>query len=336
MTGGKASKCEKRKMNFFVFVLCMLSQIADPLQAANVNSKKDIEQKGHYRVLKYMVYIATWEDNVFDLVEKMIEKQTIFPNTILYLAFANYNWGVHLSDKIPGIEHLTAVEIQAIVDKVHQAGGKIGLSIGGTSPKYNYHESVMYGQPALTAACINGIVNRYGFDAIDFDVEAAPSSVPIDFANHQAEVILSLRRLNPGLYINLTLDSQGWASGDYQQPLLVLTKDAIHSFAPLEWDLWVDAKRSYVQQIQWNINYYMKAWGIPAGKITLGLMPGLDNMQRNLSLSDAVDLARWAVDLRLQGISIWDADNDSRGVDGCLPFAYTLAVEDFLMHPEAR
>lgn len=279
--------------------------------------------------LKYMMYVATWENNVVELIEEMIQAQAIQPNTILYLAFANYDSDLNASDAIAGIS-LFEEEIRKVADMVHEQGAKVGLSIGGENPRYQYYGSPMYGRSDLVASYIHKMVERFGLDAIDFDVEPIRTQIPSDFVHQMAEVILSLRTLNPELYIHVSLDSQGWAPGDFQQPLLSLCIDAVDSFSSLEWDLWIDPKKSYLEQIQWNIQYYMKEWKIPPHKITLGLMPGLDNTFRNLSLADALDLCQFAADLKLHGILIWDADNDSKGISECLPFSFTKAIQSEL------
>lgn len=279
------------------------------------------------RILQYSIYLATWEKNCLELVKEMIRKQTIHSNVLVYIAFANYRWDL---GGIPGLDFITENELHEMVDTIHQAGAKVGLSIGGAAAGYDYYGSPLYGQSPKVAHLINEMVKHYRFDAVDFDVESLASNMPVDFPVQQAYVIKRLKKLNPGLHVNVTVSSQAWASNDYEQKLLQLTIDLIDSFTPMEWDLWLDPLHTYVQQIQWDIQYYVKTWGIPFYKINLGLLPGFDTLQKKLSLHDAVLLATWAADQNMHGVMVWDADNDLKGIDGNPSFAYTLGIESTL------
>jgi hypothetical protein len=90
----------------------------------------------------------------------------------------------------------------------------------------------------------------------------------------------------------------------------------------MEYDLWVDPSNTYFQQIVWDLNYYINNWSVSPDKIVLGLMPGPDDIPRNLSLQDALNLTSIAVTNKLQGVMTWDANTDSFGIDGNSPYAY--------------
>lgn len=87
---------------------------------------------------------------------------------------------------------------------------------------------------------------------------------------------------------------------------------------------------SYYGQIQYDISYYLNSWFVSPGKIILGLMPGKDDMNRDLALQDALNLTSFAANVNLQGVMIWDANIDSTGVDGNAPYAYSMGIQSIL------
>lgn len=276
---------------------------------------------------QYTTYITTWGPNPVEQVQAMINSGAINSNTMVDLAFASYNWNPNDPNEIPGMSGITSAQLTQVVNLIHQAGGKVSLSIGGSNSAYNYYGSTMYGQPEEVANCINQAVKYYGFDGVDFDVEDQASQVPSDFATNQAEVVNTLRSMNPNVFISLTLPAQAWGAGDYQQQLVNLTIGNINAFVPMEYDLWMAPSNSYVQQVESDISYYINNWGVPPSKIMLGLMPGTDDSNQNLTLDDATQLAQWAKSQGLYGVMTWDADNDAGGIDGNPPFAYSKAIE---------
>ena len=75
------------------------------------------------------------------------------------------------------------------------------------------------------------------------------------------------------------------------------------------------------------MNFYLTKWGVSPEKIILGLMPGLDDTGKNMSLQDALNLTSFAVSKELAGVMTWDADNDAIGVDGNAQLAYSLGIK---------
>ena len=66
--------------------------------------------------------------------------------------------------------------------------------------------------------------------------------------------------------------------------------------------------------MQYDVNFYLTNWGVSPEKIILGLMPGLDDTGKNMSLQDALNLTSFAISKGLTGVMTWDANNDARGV----------------------
>jgi len=98
----------------------------------------------------------------------------------------------------------------------------------------------------------------------------------------------------------------------------------------MEYDLWVEPSLDYYNQIIYDINFYLTSWNVNPNKIILGLMPGKDDSQKNLTLQNALNLTTFAKSKNLQGIMTWDVNIDSSGVDGNASYAYSLGIQSIL------
>jgi len=274
-------------------------------------------------LFSFSVYVTYWDNDPYQQIEDMIQKGAIKENTRVILAFASFNF--ISTQYIPGFGSVTMDEVKQITALVHSAGAYISLSIGGAT--YPFHNSDLYTLPGDLATNINGVISSVGFDGVDFDIEDLSTSVPANFATQTASLINTLRSLNPSLYITLTTAAQAWTAGLYQQPLLNMTIGNLNAWQPMEYDLWIDASKTYVQQIQYDLNYYMTTWGVPPNKIILGLMCGQDDTDHVLMLQDALNITEYATDQLLKGVMMWDANIDSRGCAGNAPYAYSMGIQ---------
>jgi len=274
-------------------------------------------------LFSFSVYVTYWDNDPYQQIEDMIQKGAIKENTRVILAFASFNF--ISTQYIPGFGSVTMDEVKQITALVHSAGAYISLSIGGAT--YPFHNSDLYTLPGDLATNINGVISSVGFDGVDFDIEDLSTSVPADFATQTASLINTLRSLNPTLYITLTTAAQAWTPGLYQQSLLNMTIGNLNAWQPMEYDLWIDASKTYVQQIQYDLNYYMTTWGVPPNKIILGLMCGQDDTDHVLMLQDALNITEYATDQLLKGVMMWDANIDSRGCAGNAPYAYSMGIQ---------
>lgn len=275
--------------------------------------------------MSFTTYVESWS-NPSAIVQQMIANKALTSNTRIILAFASFNFTS--SDYIPGLENMTLVDVQNLVNLVHSQNAKISLSLGGAT--YPFAGSDLYASPGDLASNLNQLVTKCGFDGVDFDIEDSYNSVPANFANQAAFVIIALRTLNPTLYITLTTPCQAWSANMYQQTLLELTLGAINAWQPMEYDLWIAPSTTYADQIMWDINYYLTNWDISPNKIILGLMPGNDDMGHNLTLQDALALTDFAKSQNLQGLMTWDANMDAKGQDGNAPYAYLMGIQSQL------
>lgn len=276
--------------------------------------------------MSYTTYVTTWGNDPLLQIQDMISKNVVQSKTRIVLAFASFNFSG--TDYIPGFGGITMDKTKEITSLVHSKGAKISLSIGGAT--YPFFGSDLYTLPGYLAGNINTILVNCGFDGVDFDIEDSAGSVPTNFANNAASLINTLKGLNENLYITLTTAAQAWAPGCYQQQLLNLTIGNLDAWQPMEYDLWIESGSTYYNQIQYDINYYLTSWSVPSSKIILGLMPGKDDMSRDLTLQDALNLTTFAAQKALQGVMTWDANIDSTGPDGNAPYAYSLGIQSIL------
>ena len=81
----------------------------------------------------------------------------------------------------------------------------------------------------------------------------------------------------------------------------------------MEYDIWVAPGKSLPDQIEDDVNYYVKNWGVDPSKIHIGLMPGKDDQGHNLSVADAQKVAQYVMSAGLGGVMTWDLDRDYKG-----------------------
>ena len=74
----------------------------------------------------------------------------------------------------------------------------------------------------------------------------------------------------------------------------------------------------------------MNVWRVPPNKIILGLMPGKDDTNKDLTLQIALNLTTFSRSKGLQGVMTWTANSDSKGCDGNAPYAYNMGIENIL------
>ena len=282
--------------------------------------------------MSFTTYVTTWGNDPLDQVKDMVNKNVIDSNTRVVLAFASFNFDS--TDYIPGFGNITTAETMQITNLVHSKGGKVSLSVGGAT--YPFSGSDLYNRPGDLANNINNILLKCGFDGVDFDIEDSSGNVPSNFVSNASSLINTLKNINSGLYITLTTAAQAWAPGCYQQSLLNMTIGNLDAWQPMEYDLWIASGSTYSQQIQSDINFYLTNWGVSPSKMILGLMPGDDDLKRDLTLQDALNNVSFAMEKGLKGIMIWDANTDSAGIDGNAPYAYSLGIKSMLKTQKSK
>ena len=282
--------------------------------------------------MSYTTYVTTWNKDPLQQIQDMINKSVLTNNTRVVLAFASFNFAT--TSYIPGLGNISIDEVKQITSLVHSNNAKISLSIGGAT--YPFYGSDLYDNPGFLASNINTLLSTCNFDGVDFDVEDSYQTVPSNFAYNTASLINTLKSLNSNLYITLTTPAQAWIVGCYQQQLINLTIGNLSAWQPMEYDLWIDPNLDYYTQIQNDIIFYLNNWSVPSNKMILGLMPGNDDSGRDLTLQNALNLTTFALQNNLLGIMTWDANNDSSGLDGNAPYAYSMGIQSILNNTKRR
>ena len=283
----------------------------------------------------FSIYIKHWKCDPYVQIKDMIRKKVITSKTRVILAFASFNFIDQTF--IPGMGTVTIPQIQSIADLVHSINAKISLSIGG--PIYPFMGSTFYKRPSDLSQIINSVILKCGLDGVDFNIE--DDNYDNYFVKNTAYLINTLRNLNKSLYITLTTITREYST--YHYDLLQLTINNLSAWQIIECNftinltfykpiqlpdgLWTDPTSAYPSHVQYEINYYMEAWGIPRDKIILGLMIGDDDKGNCLTLQNTLQLATFTQIKKLQGIVLWEALTDSNGCDENAPYAYSMGVQ---------
>lgn len=279
--------------------------------------------------LNFEAYLESWKGQGADI--DALQKMNINPNTIIDISFASFDYSSTSGGPLPGLQfgdrpEKNAAALKAVVDYIHSKGGQVKLSFGGATYALGpYLKSI---GPDKLAADIKDTVKTFGLDGVDLDIEDGQSTT-----SGVVQFIQILRTdLDSSKTITLTVPGQDWTAKDW----IVAASQYVDSVNFMEYDIWVPGGGTEVSQIEQDINTYINDWGIPAGKIHLGLMPGPDDQGRTLSIADAQALAQFAISKNLGGVMIWDLNRDFTGAGGQGSLAYTTAIEQILWGSKTR
>jgi hypothetical protein len=280
--------------------------------------------------LSFSLYVNTSDKNPIDQVKDLMKDFILNNNTRIILAFASFN--INDSNTIPGLDNMSIDDIYNIIKLVKSTNAKIILSIGG---KYYFNNSDLYNYPTQLANNINGLVQKFNFDGVDFDF-GDTSPVFGSFTQNAISLINTLRSINNNLHITLTTAAQAWSPDNYEKDLILSTIDSINAWQVMEHDLYISQSDVYLSQIMFDMNYYKNApWSINPNKTIVVIKPGIDNTgiddnKHNLSLSDATSVAQFAKNNKYQGICLWTSYIDSKGCDGNVPNKYSTDIKTLL------
>lgn len=261
-------------------------------------------------------YIESWQGE--DANMAALKKMQIDSNTTINISFCSFDFSS--GSPIPGLEFTNnAQALKDIVTYIHSKGGHVKISFGGAT--YPLAPSLQTMGPEKLAQDIANVVKTYDLDGVDLDIE--------DHQTDSTSVVEFMKNLNQDLgstEISLTVPGQDWGAKNW----ITACAPYVTKLNFMEYDIWIPEGGSVVNRIEEDINTYINDWGIPANKIQLGLMPGKDDVNHNLSLQDAKELGNWAVKKGLAGVMIWDINRDEAGIDGQESLAYTNALEKIL------
>lgn len=296
--------------------LCFLAFASAPLQA----NKMEFEG-----------YIESWKQDSWNALQHL----AIQSNTVVDIAFGNFTFTVDNAGDITAIGGLEMPlqEFNNFIAFVHGKGGKVKLSLGGaTYPLCQYLRSAQ-DAPRL-AQLIAKAITQFHLDGIDLDIEDSANSPHYypEFPQNAVLMIQDLRQYAPANSL-ITLTVPGGAWFEPWQTIIPGAKGSVSFITFMEYNIWIEHGKTFVEQIMWDIGHYQTLWGLTPQQIQLGLMPGPDDLGQNLTLTDAGQLAEWAKDKGLSGVMIWSFNRDYEGQDGQPPGAYGIAIQGIIDKP---
>lgn len=286
----------------------------------------------------YETYLESWDSNWQNVMQNLPPgpggtSSDAYQGVTLNIAFACYNFSSAPTPSGTQFSNPSSA-VSTIVSFVHSQGGKVRMSFGGASytapcaPNYFISQTTGWpGNASLLAAGVVSVVVGNNLDGVDFDIEdPQPAGVtPQQFASQLITFLQDVRNSLPaGKTISITIPAQGWNTYWYYLATQAAAIPGLIDYINfMEYDIWVNGSITYPEQILADILTYTSSpstspppnyspgWGIPADIVQLGLMPGCDDNQHFLSLSDAESLATAAIKRGLYGVMTWDLNRDA-------------------------
>lgn len=220
---------------------------------------------------------------------------------IINIAFANFTTTGNHTFAIAGVEAPTS-SIQQLVTLAHNAGKKVKVAIGGAT--YPISPQLKTTQDALgMAQAIATYVQQNNLDGVDFDIEDYPAPALQIALIQNTRTLLGNNALisyTPKSPASTTFPYYAVIQGAYQylNAILIMAYD----FAP---------GYRYQDDVEALITM-----GIPASKISVGLMPGLDDVGVTTSVANITTAAQYIKQNGLEGIMFWDLNRDLENATG--------------------
>ncbi|HEX4068460.1 MAG TPA: glycosyl hydrolase family 18 protein [Candidatus Babeliales bacterium] len=220
---------------------------------------------------------------------------------IIDIAFANFTTtGTH-TFAIAGVEADPSA-IAQLVTLAHNAGKKVKIAVGGAT--YPLSPQLKTTQDALgMAQAIATYIQQNNLDGVDFDIEDYPAPALQISLIQQTRALLGNNALityTPKSPASTTYPYYAVIQGAYQY----LTGISIMAYD-------YGQGYNYQDDVQALI-----AMGVPASKITVGLMPGEDDLGVMTSVADITNAAHYIQNNGLLGIMFWDLNRDLENQTG--------------------
>ncbi len=220
---------------------------------------------------------------------------------IINISFANFaSTGTH-TYAIAGVESTPAV-IAQLVTLAHNAGKKVKIAVGGAT--YPLAPQLKTTQDAIgMAQAIATYVQQNNLDGIDFDIEDYPApALQIALIQNTRQLLGSSKLVSytPKAPASTTFPYYTVIQGAHQylDAILIMAYNYYPGYSAQE-----DAEA-------------LIAMGVPASKISIGLMPGYDDIGVMTSLADITEAAQYIEQNGLQGIMFWDLNRDLSNATG--------------------
>lgn len=220
---------------------------------------------------------------------------------IINIAFANFaTTGTH-TYAIAGVE-CTPAQLAQLVTLAHNAGKKVKISVGGAT--YPLSPQLRTTQDAIgMAQAIATYVQQNNLDGVDFDIEDYPA------AALQIALLQNTRQLlGNNAIISYTPESPASTTSPYYE-VIQGGYQYIDGILIMAYDY--GPGYSYQEDVAALI-----AMGVPASKIGIGLMPGVDDVGVMTSLANITTAAQYVKQNNLQGIMFWDLNRDLENLTG--------------------
>jgi hypothetical protein len=220
---------------------------------------------------------------------------------IINIAFANFaTTGTH-TYAIAGVE-CTPTALAQLVTLAHNAGKKVKIAIGGLT--YPISPQLQTTQDAIgMAQAIAHYVQQNNLDGVDFDIEDYPApELQIALLQNTRQLLgnNALISYTPKSPASTTFPYYKVIQGGHQyvNAILIMAYDYEQGY-------------NYEQDAQALI-----AMGTPASKISIGLMPGVDDLGVMTSVANITTAAQYIKQNGLLGIMFWDLNRDLENVTG--------------------
>jgi len=116
-----------------------------------------------------------------------------------------------------GLDNVSSdTQMAPIINAIRAAGGDVVVSFGGYG---GTKLGEACGTPQATAAAEQGVINKYGLHALDFDLEE-PEYENATAINNELGAAQIVQRNNPGLYESITIPGTTSGTGYFGQQLL--------------------------------------------------------------------------------------------------------------------
>ncbi len=203
-------------------------------------------------------YLPTWGD-----FNGNVSRTDFTKFSQINLAFANpdESGAVSFTDLSPD-------QVIAVVSKCHQANTKIAVSIGGGAADTELWLNHMVGDPrAVVVTSLIGLVEEYGFDGIDVDLEG-----DLVLSEHYEAFVESLHNQLPqGIIYTAALAN--WSANGLSYEMLslydyvnIMSYDYTGPWAPDK-----PGQHSSYQQAVFDMNYWKETKNLLAENIVLGV-----------------------------------------------------------------
>lgn len=191
--------------------------------------------------------------------------------------------------------------ITEFITAVHAAGKKVKLSIGGATYGMSPFLTSLEAAQGMANA-VATFIQANNLEGLDCDFEDYPAY------NLQIAFLQNVRSLLPNIILSYTSKTPASTTLPYTQ-VIQGAYTYLSYVSLMAYDAY--AGYSYASDISALI-----AMGVPASKICLGLMPGLDDEGNMTSLADVVTAANYVVTNGLAGLFYWDCDRDFNNITG--------------------